>query len=202
MRAHHEVMTKDATPEQPTTEQPTPEGLDATEVFSTQDSTQALPAAEQTDSASPEHAWTAADQAEHELRAPADAAATGASPAAEPAYAASAGSAYAAPAGASQPPVPPRSGFWGRVGQAWRRVWASALGKVAVIAAAALAVFAVIAAIALGAFFGGRGERMADRWEAACLQGQGQGSMGNPGRRAAADRHHRVRHEHLLTPRG
>ena len=46
MRAHHEVMTKDATPEQPTPEQPTPEGVDATEVFSTQDSTQALPAAE------------------------------------------------------------------------------------------------------------------------------------------------------------
>ena len=104
-----------------------------------------------------------------------------------PAAAAAAGAGGTAypPNGPTGPGTPKGPGFWRRVGDAWRRVWSSALGKVLVIGAAALAVLAIVAAIGMAAFMGGRGHMGGDRgerWAACADQGQsrsGQGMKGN-----------------------
>lgn len=84
------------------------------------------------------------------------------------------------PTGSASRPGP---GFWRRVGDAWRRVWASTLGKVLVIGASALAVLALIAAIGMAAFMGGRGHGGSERGAVAACADQGQSQQRQQGQR-------------------
>ena len=109
-----------------------------------------------------------------------------------PAAAAAAGAGGTAypPNGPTGPGTPKGPGFWRRVGDAWRRVWSSTIGKILVIGAAALAVLAIVAAIGMAAFMGGRGHMGGDRgerWAACADQGQSRSGQGMKGKKGNAD---------------
>ena len=109
-----------------------------------------------------------------------------------PAVAAAAGAGGTAypPNGPTGPGTPKGPGFWRRVGDAWRRVWSSTIGKILVIGAAALAVLAIVAAIGMAAFMGGRGHMGGDRgerWAACADQGQSRSGQGMKGKKGNAD---------------
>ena len=142
--------------------------------------------------------WAHAERTESELRADAaEAAAASAAASATPVIpAVPVGATGAAAAGAvGGGGLPPRSGFWQRTGDAWRRVWSRTWGKVAVIAIAGLAVLALVSAIGLAVFAGGRDRdhgRMAGGRDGsiACAQGQqrDQGQGGRHGNRQGKGR--------------
>lgn len=155
-------MTKDLSPEQPG---PDPQVPEPTEQIPT----------------SPTESWEAVEARTEETPAPAAEAAADAVPAASAAAAGAVPPPGVVPP-AAPPPSGPAPGFWARTGDAWRRVWSSTLGKVAVIAAASLAVLALLAAVTLGAWASGRDDRRADAWGAGCAEQQRDG-MGPGGGR-------------------